>query len=260
MSMSRFLRSRRGLTLNEFIGCLGAVAGGVWISSQYFNVDVHRVAYTALDESELLKQIPEQFRPTNPECPNGDCSEVDLSPEERRRRLRAELIRLRQDVVALTLPSSTEDATDHPDDHLRQATLDYWLQVRGVISEVAALQAEAEQSLSKQNAALVLNVRLRAFHYGHRSIRAIIAENVDQEAQEVGVRIAEWFEHGSAMYQEASDLWNGRQAGQSTASDQRWDALQRQHLKEADFLREKSAAVGSLLALRYAADFPNLGL
>ena len=66
-------------------------------------LDLNKAAYQALDETELLTQIPDEWRPVNPDCPDGDCPD----PAELRRAeqqipaLLAELDALRMEVARL---------------------------------------------------------------------------------------------------------------------------------------------------------------
>src|SRR3970282_808214 len=52
---------RMGLSVLEFVGCLIALVGGVWLGAIYLGIDVHRVAYVALSESELMEKVPEDL-------------------------------------------------------------------------------------------------------------------------------------------------------------------------------------------------------
>ena len=40
--------ARTGLSVLEFIGCLMALVGGIWLGAIYLGVDVRHVAYVAL--------------------------------------------------------------------------------------------------------------------------------------------------------------------------------------------------------------------
>ena len=70
----------------EVLTSLLAVAGGLWIGAQYYDVDLNGAAYQALDETQLLEKLPPDWRPPNPDCPNGDCpdpAEVRAAEEAR---------------------------------------------------------------------------------------------------------------------------------------------------------------------------------
>ena len=55
-------RLRAGLTVLEFAGCVIAVIGGAWLGALYLGVDVNKVAYTALAQSDLLDKVPAKWR------------------------------------------------------------------------------------------------------------------------------------------------------------------------------------------------------
>ena len=61
------LAPRFGLSLLEFLCCIVAVFGGIWLGAFYLGVDVRHVAHTALSETELLEKVPPEWRPQGPQ-------------------------------------------------------------------------------------------------------------------------------------------------------------------------------------------------
>ena len=94
----RFVRHgkqhRAGLSVLEFVGCVIAVVGGIWLGAIYLGVDLRRVAHEALSDTELLEKVPEDWRPVGAE-------EEHMTREQLVTTLREELSGLRTEITSL---------------------------------------------------------------------------------------------------------------------------------------------------------------
>ena len=52
--------NRAGLSALEFVGCLMALVGGVWLGALYLGVDVRHVVFGTLAKSKVMDQVPKK--------------------------------------------------------------------------------------------------------------------------------------------------------------------------------------------------------
>lgn len=267
--MAAYSRSarRRALSKIEFLGCLVAVGGGLWIGSNYLGVDLNGAAYQALDETELLTQIPEEWRPPNPECPNGDCPD----PEELRAaellRLRSELEELRFEVTRLTRgpqsPESGEESTSlsEADRVSRDRTLSYWQGLSQIVFEVATIQSMVQPYAGTEVHSQALAVRRRALEYGHEAAELLNTDGVDPEAIATGLRVAEWYSQGAEKLRTALELKSSQPVGgRSVTAAELWAQTETDLQKRTDLVLRKSQETSAYLTSKYFTDFLPLGL
>ena len=93
----------------EFIGCVIAVVGGIWLGAMYLGVDLRRVAHEALSDAELLEKVPENWRPVGPE-------EEHMTREQLVATLRQELSGLRTEITSLRTGEYEQGNDARPDD------------------------------------------------------------------------------------------------------------------------------------------------
>lgn len=260
--------ARRGLSMVEALGCLVAVAGGVWIGASYVGLDLHDAAYTALDETELLTQIPEDWRPEDPDCPSGDCP----APEELRAieqaTLQLELDDLRLEVARLASATEFSDSGQmeggklSPEQQVvRDRTLAFWQHLTGIVTEVTAIQHRVTPFVGTEQHARALSVRRRALEYGQRATQLLNTEGVDPEAMATGARVSEWLGQAAETLQTAVDL-RGFQAvdGRAVPAADVWAQTEAELRMRNELVRRKSAETATYLATLYFVEFPPLGL
>lgn len=261
-----FSHSNRGLGLLEIVGCLVAMAIGIWIGAQYLGVDLNGAAYQALDETELLTSLPEEWRPENPECPDGDCASADekrsaaaaeLSQE--RDRLRLEVARLRGDESGAT--ASSEILLDEATQFTRAQTTAYWQQLHDVVVELEQIRSQTESLLGGEEHSRVLSVRRQAYDYSARAIENIAAEGVDEQAVEAAARVAEWCRKGAETFAAAAEL-AGRKpvGGRSVRAEQLWSQARTELEKRTDMVRRKAAETQVYLNGKYFVELSDLPL
>lgn len=255
---------RFGLSTVEFLGCLVAVAGGVWIGANYVGLNLEGVAYTALDESELLTQIPEDWRPVNPDCPDGDCPDPEQVRLMERAKLQSELEELRFEVAKFTgTPPDARAGTQlSPEDQTtRDRTHAAWLELSEIVTEVTTLQHRVSPYVGTEHHSQALAVRRRALEYGQHAANLLNLEGVDPEATATVARVGEWLGHAAETLQTAVTL-KGLQAvdGRAVPAAEVWAQTESELQKRTDLVRRKSAETSTYLTTRYFVEFPPLGI
>jgi hypothetical protein len=252
-----------GLTVLEFIGCLIALVGGVWLGAIYLGIDIHHLAYDALSQSELLDKVPEQWRPTDPEAANTP------SPAELARAVQEELVALRHEISALRAtkngPSPTAEAlngdgssTDAPvsTQQAKSASLAFWNRVQDVVRGETALQIDAESAATSGNATKVAALKGRISRFAASAIRAIPTDGVDPAAIELSSDLVNWYDRGGTLYEQAVQIWESPARGQnSPALTKEWKHAQSQHRNEGQLLNDKIAGVCDSLTRRFGEGF-----
>lgn len=256
-----------GQVLTPILMTLLAVSTGVWLGALYVGVPVNDLAYTALDEAEILQQMPDGWRPTQPGCPTGDCEK--LSPEQVNAQLQQELASLRYEALTLrkaaagnvkAVEAVVGAAVLHSSKLRRDRTMAYWQRLCEIANGVTYLHDEVAGAADTANAGEVVDLRRRAFEYGVRAIRAIPRDSVDEQAVMSGQRFVNWYEHGADLHREAAEAWRSRGSDLNDRLDAALALQQRQHVKEARLIREQANRVSQVLSRRYVAEFATPGI
>jgi hypothetical protein len=259
-SFSRCRAERAGLTVLEFLGCVIAVVGGIWLGALYLGVDVRHVAHTALSEAELLDKVPPQWRPPGPE-------DKTMTREQLIATLREELGVLRQDLSSLqsggavAAPSDSSPSGEAPVAGSRAAlkdkTLAYWTRINEIALAEAALQRDAESAANSANAARVFAIKGRISRFAAKSVEALSNEGVETQVVQFGRQLRRWFEHGGELYERAVQIWESPTANQGREQlNQDWRRSELHHRNEARLLHDKAVAVHSSVSRMFNAEFP----
>jgi len=253
---------RNGLSVLEFIGCLMALVGGVWLGALYLGIDLHRVTFVALSESRLMDQLPEGWRPETPE------SEQVPSQAELAANVQKELVALREEISTLSgshdaqpvdaPPVAETDSSTSQVNSPQQATLEYWKQLAQVIHSQYVLQLDAEAAATQGNATKVAALKGRVNRLTASSIRALASKNVDRAAANFGAELANWYESGADLYDEAVQVW-GTTTGQGNPQlAKEWQQAHVQFANEGQLLRGRATTVRDALTQQFGVEFPQL--
>lgn len=268
MNCKRTFRNRTAISNVELIGCLFAVAGGVWIGAQYVGLDLNQAAYQALDETELLTQIPDDWRPRNPDCPDGDCPEPSEVRLAEKQRLQHELEELRYETTrivggkpAIDIENADPTSLSSEEQTTRDRTQHYWQGLSEIVFEVTTIQQRVAPFAGTTEHSRALAVRRRTLDYGYRATMLLDTEGVDSEAVATGIRVAEWFGHGSKTLKSALEL-RSRQAvgGRSVTAADLWAQIESDLEKRTELVSRKSRETSTYLTTKFFAEFPPLGL
>jgi hypothetical protein len=266
-SLPAYARRRIGLSRFEIVSCLIAVAGGVWIGAQYYNVDLNGAAYQALDESQLLERIPPDWRPPNPDCPNGDCpdpAEVRAAGEAR---LAAQFTELQFEVARLS-GGVDEDLSEvrassslsESDVAMRDRTLSYWQGLTRIVFDVSSIHNIVAPYAGTDLQSRALAVRRRSLEYGHEAIDLLEIEGVDPQAIATGVRVSEWFAQSAQKLTTALELKTRQPVGdRSISAADLWAQTEAELQKRTELVQRKSQETSAYLTSKYFTEFPPLG-
>jgi len=258
---------RAGLSVLEFIGCLMALVGGVWLGAIYLGIDVRHAAYVALSDAELLDSVPENWRPVEPVSKNApNAAELAASVQN-------EFATLRQEVVGLGTSQPTQSLATAPAEErqpatdalsetrllAKQASLEYWKRICDVVHSQAKLQIDAETAATAGNATKVAALKGRINRFAANAIRALPTANVDPAARKLGKELATWYENGSDLYDQAARVWQSPAPGQgATQATEQWEQAQLQHHNEGRLLEGRATAVRDSLTRQFGDGFAPL--
>jgi hypothetical protein len=246
------------LTVLEFVGCLIAVVGGLWLGALYLGVDVRSAAYTALSNSELLDKMPEGWRPAPP-------ADKAMTREQLLTTLREELGTLRTQITALRTGTSAPMAGHAPATAIdpasqlptKERTLAYWVRLNEIALNETALQSDAESAFNADNAAKVFAIKGRSCRFAAKAVEAVPTSEVDEAAVRFGRALQLWYDRGGELYEKATRIWEtpiGPQA--RTELNREWKQAEEHHRNEARLLHQKASAVRGSVSRIYGEEFP----
>lgn len=258
---------RAGLSRFEILTSLLAVAGGLWIGAQYYNVDLNGAAYQALDESHLLEKLPPDWRPPNPDCPNGDCPNPAEVRAVEEARLTAKLKELQFEVARLSgggeggsADQSQTTSLTESDIAVRERTQAYWQGLTRIVFEVSAIHNVVAPYAGTDLQSRALAVRRRSLEYGHEATNLLDIDGVDPEAIATGVRVSEWFAQSAEQLNTALELKTRQPVGKrSLSAADVWAQAEAELQMRTELVRRKSQETSAYLTSKYFADFPPLG-
>lgn len=264
-------KRRSGLSLLEFLGCLIAVVGGAWLGALCLGINLQHVAYTALEEADLLETVPESWIP---DAPNGKDKLHGMSREQMVSTLRKELVALRQEISSLRGTNGVNgEATDtngsrtagssQPVDlsqPTKEKTLAYWNRLSEIALGEAALQRDAELAFTDENAGKVLIIKGRVSRFAANAVHAIPREQVDPRLLLLGKELADWYSRGGDLYEQAVQIYSfpSENASRDRLTKE-WRQDDTQHHNEAQFLSNRAIHVRDELRRTFGEEFPAFG-
>jgi hypothetical protein len=251
-SISTKRRNRAGLTVLEFLGCVTAVLGGMWLGALYLGVNVEHLAHSVLEEAQLLDKVPEQWRPQGP-------TKNVVTREQMLATLRKEIGSLRTEILSLHA-SDPHDHTPPISANVEAAktnTKNYWQRLNEIVVNEETLQRDAAAAIDDANAARVFAIKGRVSRFAAQSIEAVPRDGVDESVVKFGRQLLLWYNKGGALYEEAVQIWESP-AGQlaRTQLTEKWKQAESQHRDEARLLRERASVLRGSMSRQFAEEFP----
>lgn len=259
------LNRRRGITLVELVGVIFSITAGLCIGANYMGLDLSRVAYIAMDETKVLRQIPEDWRPTNPDCPNGDCPSEEEIRDSKRATLNSEFVALRSEVARVSGSNASAEAglasiLDENQKVINAKTKRYWSALRGILAEIEDL--DNQLNASPQSAGLdtidgasnsrAMLVRQQLFLYAQKAIRNLESTQVDPKVLSAGVRLAEWYDDSAELMTLTIDMQRKSAVGDPLLSEkQAFSQAQLQHQKQTELIKRWMAETERYLQTEY---------
>lgn len=182
--------------------------------------------------------------------------------EELAAQAQQELSSLQGEIAALevgsetnTAPSAASDA-DALDETKRAATLAYWTQLQAVIGNQGGLQLDAEQAATDVSATKLAAIKARISRYAADAIRALPRKDVDESAVDVAKELANWYEQGANVLDQAVQVWESSTPGPNGSQlTKTWEQVQTQQVNEGRLLVSRLAAVRDSLTRRFGEGF-----
>ena len=250
-------RRRAAMSTTELLGCLIAVAGGVWIGATYMGVSLNDAAFVALDEADLLETVPEDWRPDDPDAGAEATESKRIAMENlavERAAIREKIAQIRIEAGLDASPFQSDEATlgVHP-------TRLYWSRLKSLIDDVLKLQSEADLLAEAGQHVQALDIRQRALSYGQRGIELISEEGVDRVAIESGRRLSEWYAHTADFHIDSHEHATKLAAGQMTTGEKSdWQHVETQYAMQTDLVRRKLDEALVTLRGMYPEDFDTI--
>jgi hypothetical protein len=243
---------RRGVTVLEFLACITAVLGGMWLGALYLGVNVEHLAHTALEQAQLLDKMPAQLRPEGPK-------QNVVTREQLLATLRKEIGSLRSEILSLHASEHTHTPTQMSEAVAlaKNNTRSYWLRLNEIALSEEELQRDAATAIDDANVANVFAIKGRVSRFAAKSVQAVPEEGVDEAVLRFGRQLTLWYEKGGELYEQAVRIWEtpaGQQAREQVTTE--WKRAEKQHKHEARLLRERAAALRGSISRQFAEEFP----
>lgn len=243
---------RSGLTTLEFLGCMTAVIGGMWIGAMYLGVNVEHLAHGALEQSQLLEKIPEQWRPQGPK-------QNMVTREQMIATLRKEIGSLRSEILAIHVgdPNDPSQPMSAALATAKTNTKNYWQRLNEIALNEETLQRDAATAIDNSNAAKVFAIKGRVSRFAAKSIEAVPDEGVDESVVKFGRQLLLWYNKAGELYEQAVHIWE-TPTGQLARAQltEEWKRAELQHRHEARLLRERAAVLRGSISRQFADEFP----
>lgn len=153
---------------------------------------------------------------------------------------------------------STGDPSAPPGQPTGTRTLAYWNELNAIMAKEAAMRAAPPQ-ITAENALAFVGGRTRAFQFAGPAIRELNAHGVDPQVTAIARDIAEWYEAGLAIGQEAESLLGT--ADVATRQGSRgvtWRSREEQHRQRCLEINRRGEQVRRAMSQKYGLDFPKL--
>lgn len=252
-SSPRVQRTRSGLTVLEFVGCVTAVLGGAWLGALCLGVNLEHAAHSALHQTQLLEKVPPQWRPQGP-------AENDITREQLATTVRKELSTLRDEIQDLRSNGESNAATAVENNSASTAletTRTYWLRLNEIALSEHNLQNDAETALDDTNAAKVFAIKARVSRFAAKSVEALPSNGVDEGVVKFGRELALWYGNADELYERAAQIWAMSASHQARANlTDEWKRDEVQHRQEARLLRERAGALKAAISRQFGEEFP----
>jgi hypothetical protein len=248
------LRQRRsGISTIEFIGCVMAVFGGLYIGALYLGVNLEHVAYDALQCTSMLEKIPETWRPEGAKDALASRGQMDSM-------LRNELAAIRNDIQALndeSVPMSKPTAQLDTANTGLDKTRAYWSRLSEIALRDEQLQRDADKNAGDSNTAKVFAVKARVSRVTAKGVSAAQTEDVDASVVKFGRQLSLWYDRTGELYERAVRIWETSstpQAREQLIADWKRDEVQHRH--ETRLIRDKATALRAAISRQFGEEFP----
>ena len=268
-NQKRHPKRRIGLSYAELLGCLVAVVGGLWIGANYLGINLQKAAFVALDEAQVLEQIPEDWRPVNPDCPDGDCPDdteklrlavLALEQERdqiishinnRRLQMSAEPVGYEESPAWISPNVDTSNPSDPSD-----LTVQYWFQLSELVKEANAFEQESALLEAHGKLAQAFKLRAQIASYAVQGIELLHQAEAHPDALEAGYKLASWYESCAEHALDGKEIAKKLAGGKLSAPERKtWNHSRVQFQMLSDLLSRNLEEARIALIAEYPAQF-----
>jgi hypothetical protein len=230
----------------ELIGCLTAIAGGLFLGALYLGVDVKTTAMDLLRKSELIEP---QWLEAGPDGSGSRPDESGAVPTE-------QAADGKESGIAVVGPESpTRAATAAGEQLERSPTRQFWHKLLQVMLQ----ESEGRQEKDKEQLFGYLTARQQRHKEAADAIASLgQPRGVDERVLAYAVQTLQWHQSGVNLYQQAAQMltfaptskWSGPFA-------QSWQSAATQHRMEEKLLLAKQNALSNYLDSPSFSDVPD---
>jgi len=290
--MSLAARSRHGLSVLEFVGCLSAMIGGVVLGSMYLGVDVRRMGMAVLKQAQLI-EAGDDAEPTTeaepagakakssaeepvaagatvapPTTPTIHATDAPGAPHESTPTPEAAKAEPQPTATApvATPPApaannplakllNREDLISLTDDQRRTLTIAYWEALDACMKEESGNRLASIRSDGDFTLFDFLTCRKQGHQQAVQFISQLNLRGVDAHVAAYAEKALAWHKDGVTLFGRALDLLTDAPTAQFTGPfAQSWQSASTQHQMEERLLGEKHAAVQHYLDHKLLAE------
>lgn len=276
---------RRALSILEFIGCLTAMIGGLFLGSLYLGVDCKEMAYTALEQAQVIEPRVRASEPAETETASAATAPAttEVAATSTAAVPTAEQMPVSAAEASTTAAVSTKTeaapAAEQPTgeavaatpaapttpqgffaredlltDAQREAlTLEYWTALDGCMADEVKARVPAIDREGNWQLFDYLTGRKDGHVAAGAAIGALDVRGVDDHVLAYSKKARAWHDDGAKLFGRAVDLLTDAPTAQlSGPFAQSWQSAATQHRMEERLLGEKHQAVDSYLRNTYA--------
>ncbi len=245
---------RAGVSVVEFVGCLTAMVGGVFLGSLYLGVDVETIAVKALEQADI--QVPgflasevaandnaadplELERTAEEDVASGEADSIDATPKA------TSAIDSLSDEEPI---QETAEPVVMTDAEKQAATQACWSTLNQCVQAERAHRSQSVDSPGVWQLFDYLLIRKVGHEEAVRRLEQLELPGVDQRLRVHVQDILAWQQAGVDLFSRATRLLTNAPAGKLTGPfAQSWQSAATQHRMEEKLVLKKHAAVKNYL-------------
>jgi hypothetical protein len=251
------------MSVLEFVGCVFAVVGGIWLGAVWLGLTMKEVTYTAAHQTGVWGHLPDNWRASID--PASDL--IPPSPEFVANRLKEEYVAIGNEIDQLGFSgkldndqlrgkSGSRGATINAS---REATENYWNELSRIVYSEGRLQANAEAALAGSDSVRFYSIQARVNRYAADSVDALSQQEVDPRATLLGKQVAQWYRRAAELRTDAFETWATGDKSIRSPMEEARARTERQLQMETELLTAKAGAVREALSRQYGVEFSPLG-
>lgn len=274
----------------EAVGALAAVSAGAWLGALYLEVDLReawnlaagKAGFTQFEieideaeaesadekaeplddkegqqlQQEVLEKVDAADTATNREI---EQLRKALERLESSQKAGAESPKIEQGHDEQVAPRSSTTDNVSSKNAVGKRTLAYWNQLNQIMLKEEQLRQAPSDGLTAANTGAFLAARGKASRFAASAMRKLPAKNVDPIVANLARGIADWYEQGAKLNDQAMHLFvKADPATRRGPLGQSWSTAEKQHQNEVKLLNRRGDTVRRQMIIKYGLAFPDL--